>query len=118
MDLAQFGFRQFEDASLEGVLESASVAERSLRHARDHFQGGAQRVLAVVEAQVQVHTADAERVHFTVQVEIHLARASNIPVRADAFDEDLLVLEFDHYFLVTLRIPQTDADGSFHRALR
>jgi hypothetical protein len=88
MDLALFGYGEIEDAALKGVFEAASVAERGLRHALHKFESGAQRILAFIEAQVQVHAADAEGIHLTVEVEVHLASLGHVAVRADAFNED------------------------------
>jgi hypothetical protein len=115
MDLTQFGSGEIENATLKRVFEAASVAEWGLRHALDQFESGAQRILAFIEAQVQVHAADAEGIHFTVEVEVHLASLGHVAVRANPFNEDLLILEFNRNSLVAFRTPQADTNSAFHK---
>jgi hypothetical protein len=49
MDLTPFRSSEVEDATLKGMLEASSVAERGLRHSLYKLESSAQRVFAFIE---------------------------------------------------------------------
>ena len=110
--------RQVEGAPFQGMLQAAPVAERGVFDHIHQLQRRPQRILALVQADVQVHAADAEGIDLPVQLGVERFGLGHIAVRADAFHPDALSFQGDLDLLVALGTPQADADCSFHYGLR
>jgi hypothetical protein len=78
------------------------------------FQGSAQRVLPLIQADIKVNASYAQNVHLSVQLCKQADSFLNIAIRADAFDFDWHSLERDRYTFVSLRASQANANGAFH----